>query len=71
LKVLPGVNDVGVEAHEPVHGGRLEHNRQVVSHDRGVASSGLHGGGVFGEPLLWISMDIVGWTPEILKLAGH
>ena len=46
LKVITRVDDIQLEAREPILGGRLEHNWQVICHHVGVTTASSDGGGI-------------------------
>ena len=43
---VPRVDDIRLEASEPIHCGGLEHNWQVICHYVGIADVGFHDDGI-------------------------
>ena len=60
-----------MEACELIHRSGLKHDRQVVSHNIGVAAIGLHDGGVAREPLLRVGVIVVLLNIRDLEVRGH
>jgi hypothetical protein len=65
------VNDVRLEACEPIHSGGLEHNWQVICHHVGVTTAGSDGDGITRQPLLGVGMAVVRLDPVDLDVCGR
>lgn len=59
LEVIRRVDDIRLEACEPIHSSGLEHNWQVIGHHVGVATAGSDGDGTTRQPLLEIGMVVI------------
>jgi hypothetical protein len=70
LEVIPRVNDIWLEAGEPIHCGELEYNWQVIFHHVGVTIAGLDGDGITRQPLLRVGVAVVWLDPVDLEVCG-
>ena len=67
LEVIPRVDDIWLEASEPIHCGGLEHNWQVICHDVGVAAAGFHGDGITPSVIMTSSTMACGAVDPIAR----
>ena len=70
LEVVPRVDDIWLQASEPIHYGGLEHNLMVICHDVEVATTGLYDNGVTRQPLLRIGVAIIRLDFVDLEVGG-
>ena len=70
LKIILRFDGVLPQAHKPIVGYLVEHDRQIICHYVVVSSGGTYGDLVELHPLLGISLTIVGIDPEDLEACG-